>query len=143
MTDASETDASKAELSHRLIAACPSFAARWNEYLATAARRGDEVNAISAEIELAEHLVDQLVAGRTDEFGPIFEVIESLNVGDDPWLAEIFSGHFVDELQTNALRHGDWNFANQFRPWLGVRTLEYWKALYYNWKSEHGLPPTL
>lgn len=101
------------------------------------------MTAVDLEIELAEHLVDQLVAGRTDEFGPTFEVVESINVGDDPWLAEIFSGHLVDELQRNALKHGDWNFAHQFRPWLGVETLEYWTALYYNWKSEQGLPPTL
>jgi hypothetical protein len=143
VTDLSENDATVAELSRRLIAACPSFGPRWDEYLATAGRRGDGVTAVDAEVELAEHLVDQLVACQTDEFGPTLEVVESLNVGDDPWLAEIFGGYFVDELQTNALRHGDWNFANRFRLWLGPRTLEYWTALYYNWKSDQGLSPTL
>ena len=128
-----------------ILAACPSFQAVWAERASGEARRGREADLDGYSVcgELSQHLVALVQLGETDEMRPTFEAIERLLAGADSALTELLEVHFIDDLQTWGRYAGGWEFADSFLAWLGPRMREAWKAAFYTWKSDQGLPPTI
>lgn len=121
----------KAQVMPLLVEACPSFSETWKEHRDY---WGEEELLYIDLGEFAQHLVNLYVSGRSEEFAPVFNVVERLhNKGDS----------FVREAATIGLLEGIQNIAGNsgidpenFVRHLGPQSKEWWKRLNNFWSGK-------
>lgn len=81
----------------------------------------------------ARHLVSLLHSGATNEFVPVFAVVESLHVEGDPEVQEAATIGLLEGIQ-NVASNGDLE-AERFAPWLGPESRRWWRGLEAFWSG--------
>jgi len=115
-----------------LLAACPSFERRWNEYLSS-----DTYEAGLLYIDLGElvhHLVDLMQRGQTSELAALFAVVERLHVEGEPFVREAATIGFLETLQNFAGNNGV--DCERFEPYLLRESAKWWGELNRFWAGE-------
>lgn len=79
---------SKSEVMMLLIEACPSYQMRWNEYIQSEYRIGDEQLLYVDIGDFVHHLVSLFKSSDDHEFEKIFDVIERLHINGDELVKE-------------------------------------------------------
>jgi hypothetical protein len=128
-----------AEVLGPIRVASPTFAAVWGH---ESVDRW-EPNGYAVMGVLAEHLRALLSQDQTGELAAIFGAVEAMLSNADAALRELLEIHFIGDLQQDAIRSGDWTFADGFIPWLGPEMKQAWKSAFYRWKSERGFRPSV
>jgi hypothetical protein len=113
-----------------LLAACPSFADRWTEHLASSdGGIGPYIDAGA----FANHLVDLLDWDETTEFPAVFDAVERLLTEGDDGVRYLVTWGLIESLQNVASNRSEWAFAGRFRQWLGPATLSAWDEVHVLW----------
>ena len=86
-----------------LRAAVPSFAERWRAFVAQPWYEPDPTYAVS---ELARHLVDEVVAGRTGELPAFFTALDSLLAGASDELYDLVTIGLLEDVVHEADERG-------------------------------------
>ena len=118
-----------------LVAACPSFAPRWQEFLDEWRDEAYDLPLYLALADLARHLVALVEPGRTSDLPTVFAAIERLHVEGEHYVREATTVGLLESLQDLNL-HKDATEPEQFRPYLGPVSMRWWDKLYRFW--EHG-----
>src|SRR5439155_19379676 len=106
-----------------LFAACPSFADRWSEHVASSdGRIGPYVNTGA----FAGHVADLLVSDETSEFPAVVEAVERVLTDGDDGVRYLVTYGLVESLQNVAADRGGWALAALFRHWLHPKTVTAW-----------------
>jgi len=86
-----------------LRAAVPSFAERWRAFVAQPWYESDPSYDVS---ELARHLVDEVVAGRTDELPAFFAALDALLAGASDELYDLATIGLLEDIVHEADARG-------------------------------------
>ena len=123
---------SKDEVMDLLLEACPSYAAKWQEYTSDACYDADLLYLHLGEF--AHHLVELLQGSRSEEFPAVCEVIERLHVDGDSYVKEAATIGLLEGIQSVA----GWKGVDldQFVPFLGAETREWWHRLNDFWDGK-------
>jgi hypothetical protein len=114
-----------------LRAACPSFEAPWQTYVADATY---DARLLYVHLgEFARHLVGLMVEGRLSDFEAIFDVIERLHVEGDSYVKEAATIGLLEGIQNVA---GDRTDPEAFVPYLKPETAKWWRALNAWWDGD-------
>jgi hypothetical protein len=114
-----------------LIAACPSFEARWREMLDE--RPQADQGVYIGLGEFATHLVALLRPDETTEFPGVFAAVERLfRDGDDGMRVALKVG-LIEGIGNVASNQQGWPFAARFRTWLGPAATTAWDDLHREW----------
>jgi hypothetical protein len=113
-----------------LLAACPSFALRWRDYVAGAT---GQIGPYVDSGVFAQHLVDLLDANRTAEFASVFEAVERLLTEGDDRIRYLVAFGLIENVQNISSHRHDWAFAARFREWLRPTTLQVWDEVHRVW----------
>lgn len=128
------------EMMKPMLAACPSFAPHWKEFLdewvdePVLSEDGEDgrLPLYLALSDLADHLIKQLEAGDTKEFPAAFAVVERwINEGDD-YVSEAAVVGLLEDLSSK----GRYKRATLrgFVPWLGPQSLKWWAEVIDFWE---------
>lgn len=115
-----------------LVAACPSFAPRWQEHLADYADSEDPLLYVALG-DFATHLVSLLEGRTTEEFASVFSTIERLWAEGDDSVRDALKIGLLEALGNVAANRMGWPFAARFRAWLGPRANAAWDELHREW----------
>lgn len=121
-----------------LLEACPSFAPVWA--ITESDNLDDSVPAgrllyLDAG-EFLRHLGALQLAGSTDEFGAVFDVIERFVVAGDDYVANLGVIGFLEGLQMMTITKLGIDPEQVFRPWLRPVSLAWWKRINRFWDGE-------
>src|SRR5688572_5432160 len=86
-----------------LVTACPSFSKRWEEHRAL--YESEELLYVDL-VEFACHLVELQKANRTEEFRPIFDIIERMHLQGDHYVKEAITIGLLEGIQNVAGNSG-------------------------------------
>jgi hypothetical protein len=123
----------KAEVMTLLLQACPSFAAPWKAHIESEYRVGDEQLLYVDLGAFARHVVDLYEQGRTEELGPIFDMIERLHRDGNVYVREAATIGLVEGIQNIASHRFD---PEAFTPFLGPETAKWWHELNAFWQGK-------
>ncbi len=114
-----------------VLAAMPSFVQKWREEVAEASAdegsAGGRLGYLDASAA-AEHAVDLLARGETDEVAALLNVVERLHNEGDEYVRELATIGYVEDLQQCADCHHQVNRQDLLR-FLGPVTKQWWDAL--------------
>ncbi len=115
----------------RLLAACPSFSTKWQDFLLDYEDdiHEDDLPLTIVLNDFAQHLILQLNSGQTTEFPAIFDVFEQLYSDDIDYIKNIITTGFMESIQNTA-------DPDLFLPYLKPETLRHWNALNAFWNGE-------
>jgi hypothetical protein len=115
-----------------LLGASPSFVENWDRHVSDPTY--DEELLYVHLGEFAQHLVDLMKEGKTEEFQAIFDVVERLHLEGDPYVREATTIGLLEAIQNVA---GDNNLAPEaFHPYLGPESKHWWERLNEFWSGE-------
>ncbi len=115
-----------------ILAACPSFAPIWSEFVDDWQDEKDLTYTLALS-DLARHLVSKLEAGETAEFPATFEVVEHLHIHGDDYVREAIALGLLEDLQnTSIYKTAE---PEQFRPCLRAESERWWDKLYAFWEE--------
>jgi hypothetical protein len=114
-----------------LLEACPSFAERWKSH---AVDYDGGALLYVALGEFAHHVVDLVRSGQTSELPAVFDVVERLHVGGDPYVREAATIGLLEGLQNVALNTG--LDPRQLVPWLKPESAKWWAGLDDFWAGK-------
>jgi len=117
-----------------LIAACPSFAGRWQAFLDESEGR-DPLYYVALG-RFAHHLVERYQQGEIGDFPAIFAAIERLHVEGDAWVREAATIGLLEGIQNNSGNCGV--EPGVFREWLLPETERWWNNLNGFWGGDGG-----
>lgn len=117
-----------------LVDACPSYATRFERYLAKNYDDGDERLVYCELGDFAHHLCDLLERKETSEFCDVFRAIESLHVNGDSYVREAAIIGLLEGLQ-NVASNRTAVTAEQFTPFLGAEATKWWHELNEFWQG--------
>ena len=131
---------SRATMFEPLLAADPSFATRWQGFLAEYADEAEPPLYIALG-ELAEHLIQRLRGDDIDGFDKVFETVESWHTDGDAYVSEAASVGFLESLQgqlggNDRHRSVDGVRASDFEPYFGPETRKWWAKFYRFWEGD-------
>ncbi len=107
-----------------ILEACPSFQETWD--------KSDNRELLYVVMgDLAGHLLTLYKAGRTDEFGPLCEVIERLHADGDGYVRELATIGFLEGVQ-NVWANNDAD-PEDFCTFLLPESRKWWKELNDFW----------
>ena len=113
-----------------LVAACPSFAGKWEEHKAEYFDEEDYLPYVALGA-LARHLIELHAIGNTSEFEQLFTVVERLHLEGE---------HYVREAATIGLLEGIQNIggseSDAFYKYLQPMTARWWSELNKFWNGE-------
>jgi hypothetical protein len=122
------------EMIDPMLVACPSFAPAWEAFCAEWNQERTDPPLYIALAELARHIVDLQLSGKTDELPAVFKVIER-------WHCE--GEHFVREAATVGLLEDIQNiiFRIELEPavlerWLLPESRKWWDKLNRFWEGD-------
>ena len=119
-----------------LIEACPSFQARWEDFLAEYADGEVEPPLYEALGDYARHLIDLLEHDETSCFVEVFEVVERLCLHGDSYVQGAAIIGLLESLQNLFLyKKAKTAKREHFEAYLGVESTICWKALQDFWKK--------
>lgn len=128
-----------------LLVADPSFRPRWNAFLAEWGEEEKTAGGLPLYLalsSLAEHLIQRLGAGDSDDFDAVFDVVERWHLEGDSYVSEAASIGLLESLQ-NLLGGNDRGRkarngvrASDFEPWLRPETRKWWEKLYRYWEGD-------
>lgn len=116
-----------------LLETCPSFRARWVEYVAEP--EYDESLLYAHLGEFAHHVVEQMKAGATGEFAAVFDAVERLHVDGDEYVREAATIGLLENLQNVAGPAGV--DPESFVPYLRPESAKWWAELNSFWAGKH------
>ncbi len=124
----------KSEVMPLLVTACPSYADRFQRYVAENYNNTDERLVYLELGDFAKHLCELLESGNTSELPGVFAAIEVLHNDGDDSVREAATVGLLEDLQ---------NFANQsesiavedFEPLLGAESLRWWTEVREFWRG--------
>lgn len=124
------------QVENLLLAACPSFmdSSWWYEYRSLFGEEPEPLNYLLASAFIS-HLVDLKVEGKTSEFAPVFQLIERMHREGDPYVQELATVGFLEDLQ-NAHLHRKGSTPEAFLQWLGSESAWWWEELNLFWESK-------
>ncbi len=102
-----------------LVAACPSFASRWETYRADAPWGRDLVYLDISEF--VRHLENLLDAGRVDELPAVFDIVERLITTGEHYVQEAAVVGVLEDLR-------DVDEGQPF-PYFGPETAKWWREM--------------
>ena len=120
----------KEEVIPLLLRACPSFKPVLDKWI------NDEDYTPSVYLDLGEfarHIVHLYQNSKTDEFLPVFNVIEGLHTEGDHYVKEAATIGLLETLQNNAL--SEKVDLNVFLAYLGPVSREYWDKVIKSWET--------
>ena len=118
-----------------LLAACPSFRERWEEYLRES---GDEDRGVYLDAaEFAHYIVDSYRCGQTEDLRAAFGAIEAILADADEDARGLVIVGVLETVQNNA-SHEPFG-PDVFLPWLGPRAREAWASLEQLWAGKNSL----
>ncbi len=112
-----------------LLDACPSYQARWEVYCAESTYEPGLVYLDLADF--ADHLVELLRGNNTEEFTPVFEVIERMHLDGDDYVREAATIGALEGIQNLAGNSGV--DPDRFIRFLGKASKRQWKKLNDFW----------
>jgi hypothetical protein len=118
-----------------LLAACPSFAPQWEEFLDEWRDEADDLPLYLVLADFARHLIALVELGRTSDLPDVFAAIERLHVEGAHYVREAATVGLLESLQ-NLNLHKNASEPEQFRTYLGPVSVRWWDKLYRFW--EHG-----
>ena len=118
-----------------LVDACPSYADRFQQYVADNYDDGDERLLYCELGDFAHHLCDLLERQDTSEFAAVFRVAESLLVDGDAYVKEAATIGLLEGIQ-NVASNRDSMTADQFEPFLDVEAAKWWRELNAFWQGD-------
>ncbi len=125
----------KDQIMSLLLEACPSYRARWAEYIA---QPGYERGLVYLDLgDFAHHLVGLFQQGNTVEFSAAFDVIEQLHVEGDSYVREAAIIGALECIQNVAGNSGV--DPEQFVPFLGPESAKWWKKLNEFWAGDSNM----
>ena len=116
-----------------LLDACPSFEDAWERHLAEWATDSDERGVYIDVGVFAQHLVDLLDRGQTEEFAAVFQAVERLFVEGDDGVRYLLSVGLIEDLGNIGAGRHDWPWAAKFRQWFGPNADRAWDDLHRLW----------
>ena len=124
----------KSEMMGVLLDACPSFRPTWEEWLAEWAEAADDLPLYLALAEFARHLIGMVGRSEMDALPAIFRAVERLQVEGEPYVQEAAVVGLLEDLQNLHLHEGDTE-PEQFRQYLGPKSVVAWDELYVLWQN--------
>jgi hypothetical protein len=115
-----------------LLDACPSFRPAWEAFLAEWAESADDLPLYLALAEFARHLIGMLERSGTASLPAIFRAVERLQVEGEHYVREAVVVGLLEDLQ-NLNLHEHSTDPEQFRPFLGPKSVAAWDELYRFW----------
>lgn len=128
------------EMMNRMLAACPSFVPKWEEFLAEwvddpalPEDGGDgSLPLYLALSDLTNHLIQNLEAGQTQEFPAVFAVVEQWINHGEHYVSEAAVVGFLEDLSAK----GRYKKAtpHAFVMWLGPQSRKWWAEVIDFWE---------
>ena len=110
-----------------ILEACPSFRETWDQ--------SDDQELLYVIMgELAHHLLSLYCDTRTDEFGPLCEVIERLHTDGNGFVRELATIGFLESVQ-NVWSHSDTD-SEDFYRFLLPESRKWWRELNDFWAGK-------
>jgi len=136
----SEPIIDREQMMEPMLVACPSFEPHWREFLSEWVGNpilfeddgNGDLPIYLALSDLANHLIEKLESGDTDNFPAIFEVVEDWNVRGEHYVAEAATIGLIEDL-TNKHRYRRLK-PEAFLPWLGPESADSWYAVIAFWE---------
>jgi hypothetical protein len=117
-----------------MVAACPSFAPAWADFLR--AWKGEPDPPLYLALgELAGHLVAMLERGDVADFERIFRVVEGWHVDGDAYVREAATIGLLENLQNTAIHTS--TSPDQFLEYLGPESARWWNRVERFWSLRH------
>ncbi len=122
----------KDQIMSLLLEACPSYRARWEEYIA---QPGYEAGLVYVDLgDFAHHLIDLFQQGNLSEFPATFDVIERLHVEGDSYVREAATIGALEGIQNVAGNSGV--DPERFFSFLGPESAKWWRRLSKFWAGD-------
>lgn len=120
----------KEQVMPMLLRACPSFADRWQSYLAD-----HEEGLLYVDLgEFAHHVIDLVGREATSELPHVFDVVERLHVEGDAYVKEAATIGLLEGLQNIAENAG--LDPRRLEPWLRPESAKWWAQLNEFWAGK-------
>jgi hypothetical protein len=121
-----------------VLQACPSFSTVWSSLQHDDLHVDEDGNRLhyADAAEVARHLVARFQAGAWDELRACFHVIERLHLEGDPYVRELATIGYLEDIQNAAEREQIVGGATAFVPFLGVESARWWRGLSGFWAGE-------
>jgi hypothetical protein len=117
-----------------LLDACPSFQPAWQRFMDDWGAERDLPLYIALG-DLAVHLLELLVLGKTSNFNAVFEVVERWHVDGDFYVREAATIGLLEGIQ-NVASHRTPDRSEEFVHWLRPVTRKWWFKLIAYWNGE-------
>lgn len=118
-----------------LLAACPSFAPKWQTFLEEWRDHPEELHLYLTLSDFARHLVGMVERGEVADMPAVFAAVERLHLEGDGYVKEAATLGLLEALQ-NLNLHENGTKPKQFLPYLGPASARWWDKLNRFW--EHG-----
>ena len=122
---------SKNQMMGVLLDACPSFLPAWESWLKEWSELADDLPLYLALCEFARHLIAMLERSEAESFPTIFRAVERLQEEGEHYVSEAAVIGLLEDLQNLNLHTV--TEPEQFRPFLGPKSVEAWDELYAFW----------
>jgi hypothetical protein len=123
----------KDDMFQPMLDANPALILAWGEFVEKWKDEKDGLPFYLALGDLARHLVDQLKLGRTEEFAPVFAVVERWHCEGDHYVREAATVGLLESIQ-NIAGHEGLDPAH-FEQWFGPETKRWWDKLNLFWSE--------
>jgi hypothetical protein len=120
----------KSEMIPAMLAACPSFAPAWADFLRQWEDDPDPPLYVALG-ELAGHLVAMLERGEVASLEAVFGVVEGWLVSGDAYVREAATVGLLENLQNTGLHTS--TSPEQFLPYLGPQSARWWSEVEAFW----------
>ncbi len=119
-----------------LLEACPSFKDAWATIEHENIYDNDRLHYMDAS-DFLRHLATLQLAGTTDEFPAIFDLIERLVVEGDRYVSNLAVIGYLEGLQMATISAFGLDPEVVFRPWFRPVSEAWWRRLNRFWGGEH------
>ena len=119
-----------------MLAACPSFVATWAAFCAVWGNEPAKAPLYVVLGQLADHLVEQLQAGMTEDFPAVFGVVERWHREGEHYVREAATIGLLEGLQNEMGRKGV--NPEAFDRWLMPESKRWWDRLHRFWAGDTG-----
>ncbi len=117
-----------------LLEACPSFAPHWQAFQDEWREEADDLPLYLVLADFARHLIGMVERGEMAELPAVFAGVERLHVEGDEYVREAATVGLLEDLQ-NLNLHSKGTDPEQFRPYLGPESAQWWDKLYRFWQK--------
>ncbi|WP_218060656.1 DUF7674 family protein [Pseudobacillus wudalianchiensis] len=116
-----------------LLSACPSYTKRWEKYLEENYEDGDEQLLYIDVADFTNHVIELYRLNETEEFEPVFEVIELLHIQGDEFVKELATIGLLEDIQLSLTDKQEHDF---FIKYLKPDSLKWWNYLIDFWSGK-------